>query len=209
MKQTIRLAAALAAAAITLAACGDSTGNSEASPGSLSFSYTGARSGSYSATGAFRQTSDSTFAKQPFAVGARGAESGFTYISLLSYQPVTAEEGDMALFILPNVTSPATFPLSASCETADCPFAALIFDTNPDASEDDSDLYLLESGSVNVTSVSSRRMRGTFSGTATELFGDASITVTNGSFDVPLVSQGFFGAADRAVAMPKLRASRR
>ncbi|MFL5538464.1 MAG: hypothetical protein ACJ8J0_05700 [Longimicrobiaceae bacterium] len=194
------LAAALAAAAITLSACGDSTG-SDAASGSLAFSYTGARSGSYSATGSFRRTSDSTFARQPFAVGAKGTENGVSFVSLLAYQPVSATTGDLALFLLPNVTGPTTLDLSPGCAAAECPLAAIIFDTDPQASEDESDVYTFESGTLAVTSVSGGRMRGTFSGTATQFFGGESVTVTGGTFDVPLVSQGFLGAS-RAVATP-------
>ena len=206
--KTKHLAVALAAASMALSACGDSTGSSgTTASGSLSFDYTGARSGSYRASGAFQRTSDTTFAKQPFAVGARGTISGVTFVDLLSYQPVDAQTGHMVLIELPNVTAPTTFSLDGSCDTDDCPLAAVIFDTDPNASEDDSDLYFFETGTLQVTSVSSGRLRGTFSGTATEFLGDQTITVTNGTFDVPLVSQSFAGT--RAVsATVKLRAMR-
>jgi len=202
-----RIAAALAAASLALAACGDGTGSS-VEPGSLSFTYTGARSGSYSATGIIRRTSDTTFAKQPFAVGAKGSLQGTSFVSVLSYRPVTAETGDMVLFDLANVTGPTTLSLSSSCDADDCPFAAIVFDTDPNASEDESDFYVFESGTLNVTSVSGNHLRGTFSGTATEFFGDATITVTNGTFDVPLVSPSRVPLASRAPAIQQLRAAR-
>lgn len=206
--KTKHLAAALAAAAMALSACGDGTGSSGGTAsGSLNFDYSGARSGSYRASGTFQRTSDTTFAKQAFAVGARGTISGTTVIDLLSYQPGNAQTGNMVLIELPNATGPATFSLDASCGTDDCPLAAIIFDTDPNASEDSSDLYFFETGAVQVTSVSSGRIRGTFSGTATEFVGDQTITVTNGTFDVPLVSQSFLGT--RAVsATARLRATR-
>ncbi|HEX6748991.1 MAG TPA: hypothetical protein VF092_16960 [Longimicrobium sp.] len=188
MKTTGYLAAALAA--ITLTACGDGTG-SDLTPGSLAFTYEGARSGSYSASGTFERASDSTFAKQPFAVGAKGSDGANAFVSILSYLPVTAATGHMVLFALPNVTAPTTLNVDAGCATAECPAIAVVFDTNPDESEDEADFYVFESGTIEVTSVSSSRMRGTFSGTATEFFGDQSITVTNGTFDVPLVNPRF------------------
>jgi hypothetical protein len=200
MKNTPIAAALLAAAALALAACGGDGTGSSVEPGSLSFTYTGARSGSYSATGSIRRTSDSTFARQPFAVGAKGSLQGTSFVSILSYQPVTAETGNMALFDLANVTGPTTLSLSSACDADDCPFAAIVFDTDPNASEDESDFYLFESGTLNVTSVSGNHLRGTFSGTATEFFGDATITVTNGTFDVPLVSPSQVPLASRASA---------
>lgn len=206
MKTTGCLAAALSAAAIALSACGDSTGSAVAS-GSLAFGYTGARSGSYSATGSFRRTSDSTFARQPFAVGARGTESGVSFVSLLAYQPVSTTTGDLVLFLLPNVTGPTTLDLSPGCAAAECPLAAIVFDTDSQASQDESEFYAFESGTLEVTSVSGGRMRGTFSGKATQFLGGESVTVAGGTFDVPLVSQGFLGAS-RAVATP-LRATPR
>jgi hypothetical protein len=203
-----RISAALAAASLALAACGDGTGSS-VEPGSLSFTYTGARSGLYSATGTIRRTSDTTFAKQPFAVGAKGTIQGTSFVSVLSYRPVTTETGDMVLFDLANVTGPTTLSLSSACDADDCPFAAIVFDTDPNASEDESDFYVFDSGTLNITSVSGNHLRGTFSGTATEFFGDAIITVTNGTFDVPLVSPSQVPLASRAtVASRQLRAAR-
>ena len=198
------LAAALAA--LTLAACGDGTGSDIAS-GSLAFTYSGARNGSYSASGTFERTSDSTFARQPFAVGARGSDGATTFASILSYQPATSATGHLVLFSLPNVTAPATLTFDANCDAADCPVGGVIFDTNPDQSEDEADFYVFDSGTLEVTSVSSGRLRGTFSGTATEFFGDRSITITHGTFDVPLVSPQFL--VDRALPAARLQSRQR
>jgi hypothetical protein len=207
MKTTGIAAALLAAATLALAACGDGTG-SGVEPGSLSFTYTGARSGSYSATGTIRRTSDTTFARQPFAVAAKASFQGASFVSLLSYQPVTDQTGHLVLFDLAGVTGPATFSL-APCDTPDCPFAAIAFDTDPNAGEDDSDLYVFDSGTLAVTSVSGGHLRGTFNGTATLLLGDATITVANGTFDVPLVSPSQLPSASRASAgIQQLRAAR-
>lgn len=199
------LAVALAVAALTLSGCGDSTG-SGVKTGSLSFSYSGARSGSYNASGEYRPTATS-FARQPFAVGSKGVQNGVAFISVLSYQPVTTTTGHVVIMLLPTVTAPATLSLDASCDTDQCPLAGVVFDTDPDVAEDESNLYVFDSGTLQVTSVSSGRITGTFSGTATEILSDSSITVTNGAFDVPLVSQRVLG--NRMVSVPQLRAARR
>jgi hypothetical protein len=203
--QTGSLAAALALAALTLSGCGDSTGLGSKT-GSLSFSYSGARSGSFSASGEYRATTTS-FVKQPFAVGSKGVENGVAFISVLSYQPVTSTTGDVAIVLLPNVTAPTTLSLDSTCDTDACPLAAVVFDTDPDVDEDESDFYVFDSGTLQVTSVASGRITGTFSGTATEFLSDAAITVTNGTFDVPLVSQSALGS--RMVSIPRFRAARR
>jgi hypothetical protein len=50
--------------------------------------------------------------------------------------------------------------------------------------------YIITSGTAHITSVSGGRLRGTFSGTAESFFGGdvGEITITNGAFDVPLLS---------------------
>jgi hypothetical protein len=114
---------------------------------------------------------------------------------------VTASTGHLVLMVLPPVTGPTTLDLSSSCDTADCPLAAVVFDTDPDDSEDESDFYVFGGGTLTVTSVSGGRMRGTFSGTASEFAGGLGVTITGGTFDVPLVSESFLGAS-RAAAAP-------
>lgn len=196
--------AALAGAVALLAACSDSTGSTATGPGSLSFTYAGDRSGSYSANGEFK-TSGSSFVKQPFAVGARGTTAVGTSIAMIAYQPVSASTGNMVLIGLPDVSGTGTFGLGddscAASDLATCPFAAILFDTNPDLEEDDSQIFAFTSGTLTVTSNTGGHLRGTFSGTAETIFADSTITVTNGAFDVPVRSQSSL-SLDRAAARP-------
>jgi len=201
MNTSTILKTALAGAVALLAACNDSTGSTRTDPGSLSFTYTGARSGSYSVTGRYEPRT-SSFAKQPFAVGARSTQVGEEAAALLSYLPVTSSTGHMLLMGLPGVTGTGTFTFDSSAcgdEPTVCPFALLLFDTNPDLEEDDSQVFSFSSGTVNVTSSTGGHLRGTFSGTAETFFGDSVITVTNGTFDVPVISPTALGL-DRAAA---------
>ena len=202
MRTTQLLKTALAGAAALLAACNDSTGGSgTTTAGSLGFSYSGARAGSYSVSGVYRPRGNS-FDKVPFAVGARSQQPGQTVLAVLSYQPVTSTTGHMVLLGLPGATTIGSYDLAdESCGTTgstDCPLALLVFDTNPDLEEDDSEVFTFVSGTLNVTSVSNGRVAGSFSGTAESFFGDAVITVTNGTFDIPVRSSGVL--ANRAHA---------
>jgi len=201
--------AALAGAVALLAACGDSTGSSNTATGSgsLSYTYTGARSGSYSANGEFQQNTTS-FVKQPFAVGVRSQQAGLSAISIVSYLPVTSTTGHMVLIGIPELSGTGNIDLSGTSCSSLCPLALLLFDTNPDLEEDDSQLFGFTGGRVSVTSNSGGHLRGTFSGTAENFAGDSVITITNGAFDVPIRNESSLNL-DRAVARPVRMMERR
>jgi len=178
---------AIAGAAALLAACSDSTGSSGSASGSLGFTYGGARAGSYSASGTFKQTG-SSFVKQPFAVGVSSSTTAGAALAMLSYVPVTSSTGNMVLIGIPNRAS-GTIALDDNCGGNEiCPFAAVLFGTNPDLEEDDSQIFTFTSGQVNITSNNGKRVTGTFSGTAETFLGDSVITITNGTFDMPVRS---------------------
>lgn len=190
MNTRIFIKAALAGAVTLLAACNDSTGPDQSpdpNAGSLGFSYSGARVGSYHASGVFQRAGGGPFVKQPFATGIRNQAPGQQEMVLLSYTPVSAATGNMLLFIIPNVAGTGSYALHTDCtDDRDCPFAGVFFDTDPAVEEDGSEAFVFTAGTLNVTSASGGHLRGTFSGTASTLAGDAVITVTNGTFDVPV-----------------------
>jgi hypothetical protein len=196
-----RLLTALAAATLALAGCKDSTGSKDIASGSLAFSYTGARSGTYSASGAIHPTA-SGFTKQPFASGVKLTNGGQNFVGIISYVPVTASTGHEVIIIFPSTAAGQNVPLSDNCVTSDCPLAIVAFETDPDLQEDNSDPFFFTAGTLHVTSVSSTRITGTFSGVAEDFDGTRTITITGGSFDVPLVDQSLIPAASRAVPTP-------
>ncbi|HET7464941.1 MAG TPA: hypothetical protein VFJ82_27100 [Longimicrobium sp.] len=201
MKTRQIMKAALAGAVALLAACGDSTGSNTATgAGSLSFTYSGARAGSYSASGEFQQNTTS-FVKQPFAVGVRSQQGGVSAISIVSYLPVTSTTGHLVLLGIPEPAGTGSVDLSGNTCTDLCPIALIAYDTNPDLDEDASQLFGFVTGVVNITSKSNGHLRGTFSGTAENFAGDSVITITNGQFDVPIRSESSL-SLDRAVARP-------
>jgi hypothetical protein len=196
------IAAATLAAAAALAGCKDSTGNDGPGSGSVSFTYTGARSGSYSASGEFERVGTSSFVKKSFAAGVTLADPSGQYIGVLGYVPVTATTGNQAVLVLPTVTGGETLTLDPTCEsTTFCPLGLITFDLNPDAQVDDSEGFLFSDGTVHVTSVANGRIKGTFSGTAVDITGTKTLTVTSGAFDVPLLQQSQFLASRRALRM--------
>jgi hypothetical protein len=206
--RTIKLVAATLAA-VALAACGDSTGsNPKATSGSLSFTYAGARSGSYSAQGTFQVQNDSMIVKQSFAAGLKVVSNGQTAMGLLSYVPVNSTTGNELIILFPGISGATSIDLDPNACTSQCPLALLAFDTDPNAAEDNSQLFFFTSGHVNVTSTSNGRMKGTFNGTAETLAGDSTITVTNGSFDVPLLNENGQPVTSRGLPAPAFVRSR-
>ncbi|HET7229508.1 MAG TPA: hypothetical protein VFJ16_05865 [Longimicrobium sp.] len=193
------LKTAMAGAVALLAACGDSTGSSGSGTGSLSFSYSGVRSGSYSATGEFKG-GNSNFDGKPFAVGIRAIQPTGSVLALISYQPVTSSKGNVVVFALPNISGTGSIDLTcASADFTTCAFASVIFDTDVTVEEEDGQTFLFTSGTVNVTTNSGGHLRGTFSGTAENFEGDSVITITNGTFDVPVRKDSDL-SLDRSVA---------
>jgi predicted small secreted protein len=201
------LAAALAAAAMVTAGCKDSTGDDgdDVASGSIAFSHSGARSGSYAANGALRKAGPSSFEKRPFAAGVELSDFGQTLIGIVGYVPVTSSTGNEVVFLLPAVAAGTTLDLSDGCVLETCPLALITFDTNPDLDEDDSEGFLFGGGTIHVTSVSSGRIQGTFSGTASTFAGDRAITVTGGTFDVPVLDESSFPSASRSAPTARLQ----
>ncbi|HKP77083.1 MAG TPA: hypothetical protein VJT67_16245 [Longimicrobiaceae bacterium] len=192
---------ALLAAAATLAGCKDSTGDGDGvGSGSVSFTYTGARSGTYSASGEFEKLGSGSFVKKSFATGVNLNDANGNVIGILGYVPVTATTGHQAVLVLPPVTGGETLEIDPTCEgTTFCPLGLISFNLNPDEQFDDSEGFLFTGGTVHVTSVANGRLKGTFSGTAVDVTGTQTLTVTNGSFDVPLLPESQFLAERRRV----------
>jgi hypothetical protein len=192
------LAAALAAAAVSLAGCRDSTGSDGAYAGSMAFSFAGARSGTFSARGTIHRRGEINFVKRPFAAGYKYVDvdpaSPFAeLIEVMAYAPVTESRGTWVFFLLPPVTAGQTLDLSCDVYTAFCIPGHVVFDADPNlALDDDRDGFSFRAGTVTITSISGGRLRATFSATAQGFYDPRTITVTGGSFDVPLLDQSHY-----------------
>ena len=207
-----------ATAAALLGACGDDPAAPERFDprGSLGFSYTGTRTGTYEAAG------ELTLALglfEPFLPGGGSAptlpqlggvgaaairQNGQTIV--MAYRPTVAPKGDLFVLVAGQVTGAGELsinPLGCSDATPGaCRTGVLFPDLDPTALLDvdgaPTDLlesvYVLTTGTIAVTAVSDLRVRGTFSGLAIRAssgtglpFG--AITITNGTFDVPVRAQ--------------------
>lgn len=169
----------LAALLTVMAACSDSTGLGGLN-GSLSFSHSGATIGTFSASG-------SVLAADPMTVDwAAGARDDQTQsIAISAHIPRANDTFDDVVIDFPQLT---TGTIAIANNGA---HVAVVFGDSQSGTPTWS--CNLTSGSVVVTSVSSSRARGSFSGTGTCFGGSgapAAFTVTNGSFDVPLVDIG-------------------
>jgi hypothetical protein len=170
---------------------GDSpTEPAEASP-AMSFTYTGAEFGSFAVTGL----------AGPAQAGAVGVKFGepprMLFVS--GRQMRTSTQVDFLDLVLPEVSAPGTFSLADDCGASleNCPMGFVGIDQplevvseDPDT-EPDQGFFVFTSGTVTVTKVSATRIGGTFQGTAETLTFQSTprvITITNGKFDVPLMS---------------------
>jgi hypothetical protein len=200
------LAAALLSAALlagSTAACGRSpSGIDEQSPvGSVRFSYSGGRSGTFEATGELQVAPGGV---PQGGTGAAALQAG-DLLSAIAVRSADAGRADVFGMIMGAVTGRGTLqfdPLACQEDAAGCRVAA--FAPDLDASElaaitDLADLtalaeraWIVAVGSVTVTSLTGRRVRGTFQGIAVRAGGQALqdvLTISNGTFDLPVRAQ--------------------
>ncbi|HEU0015496.1 MAG TPA: hypothetical protein VFQ45_17570 [Longimicrobium sp.] len=194
------------AAVLMIAGCDGSPSVPDFDPvGSVSFTYTGARSGSYEAQGAMIPQGGT--APQP-VTGATAYREG-DVLSILAFRATTATVGDGFVLVLGGVTQRSSVqldPLSCSEQSLSTCRAgvfapnidAAALSENPDLATLAANAYVLAIGSVNVTTFNAVRVKGTFSGTAIPLGGTGFpstqqvanlVTISNGRFDVPLQPQ--------------------
>ena len=163
----------LSGAMALLAACSREATAPTGTPGTLSFAYSGTRSGSFSATGFAPDVRTGTLWSSSWVdAGVVGDFTG-TYVAIRANVPSTGSSHVVQL-IVPNQVG--TFRL-------DTISSIVVFDyllNNTAGTEFD-----FKPGTVTVTSVNADRMAGTFSGTATDTL-NRSLVVTGGSFDVRL-----------------------
>ncbi len=193
---TRTLLAAAAAALLVLPACSDSTGSETAARGSMSFQYSGAASGSFNASGSLRRDSNGEMQESEFAAVLRDRQT--FEAGVMAYRPRQQGRGDVAALTLGTLTGPRTLTVDGeSCggiPEQSCPGGILMFnvDVNAEEIDDEASIYLLATGTIQVTEVSGGRAKGTFQGTALDLadiFAEnpRTIQVTAGTFDVPIV----------------------
>lgn len=200
MKNTLL---ACAAAVLALAACGDSTG-SDGAAGTVSYTYSGSRNGSYTAHGTFG-LSAGTFVRREFAVGTlfNTDDAG---LGVIGFDPVSTSHADVALITIPHPAGPGTWQVSFNGCQLDCAVLGFVFNLNALAGGSEAETtYYMDHGSVTLTKLSATHAEGTFQGTAVNFSGAAdSIVITNGKFNVPISAEASVLAPSKSPESPGL-----
>mgnify|MGYP003580820456 CR=1 FL=1 len=185
--RVLSLVAVLAA----LTGCSDSTSPVVGFNGAGSFTYTGAGGGTHSASGDFTAVTAANLYAEDWAYGVRSDAEVVT--GVFSNQPRTTTTHDMMVIGINRVTAGSS-SISAECEPEvdEACTGFVFYRGQSNAFGTFEHVCILTSGSVNITSISNSRMVGTFSGSGfcfDNEQNEDSFTVTNGSFDVALISE--------------------
>lgn len=165
-----RIILAALAATVMVAGCRDLLGV-DGDVGSVSFDYSGAESGSFSAVGA----RPAEWTSRPHAAGQWLESPAYIKVFALA-------DGDQ-FFLDGDVVEPGTYPLAE--ERRDGTFyAELALDVSHSQNTARA-IYVLTSGTVTLDPERAGRIRGRFAGTARLLDGTAAIQIADGAFDVP------------------------
>ena len=172
-----------------LAACGGNDGPTTvtAFDGALSFTYSGANSGTFNASGSVPNTPGASIHTTAWAAAQASATSEMAVVAV---QPRSSTTHDLVgIFIQRNTVGSET--VNESCSFNCNGMSIGIGHTNSGSSF--TAVCFLTAGTIAITEKSSTRMKGTFSGTGECMsFAGAetgSFTVTNGSFDVAIVPE--------------------
>jgi hypothetical protein len=180
---------------------GDGPTEPGALAGSISFDYSDSQTGSFQAAGRI-----DPFRSGPYTDGAavfRDRYAGVETMVVLGIEMQSSMRADVLSLSFPSVTTPQTLPLAdIECPSGETPCTLTLFGSSfgidmPVASGplvfffDAENDYHFTGGTVTIESVTGTRMTGAFEGTAETRPPSGSpqtITVTNGRFDVPILS---------------------
>lgn len=174
--------------------------------GTMAFSYNGGTlvtAGSYSANGGL-PTSQTTQATQQWAAGFRDTENN-NNIGVVASVPRANNRFDMAMLVFDRSTSGSS-TIDVNCPTDNCAALIVMYNISESSTATGEVMCGLETGTMTLTTVSATRATGSFSGTGScisldDFTTESTFTVTNGTFDVPLISDvpgGGLGAMIRS-----------
>jgi hypothetical protein len=167
----LRVLVPAAVAALITAGCVDVTGWWGSDVGTLSFDYSGAEAGTFSARGA--RPADWT--ARPHAAGQRLEAPAYTH--------VVAFAGGHQFFLAGFVNEPGIYSF-ADDHAPGTFYGELAMDVIHSENAARA-IYVLTSGSLTLARGRGGRIRGQFAGTARLLDGVSVLQVTDGRFDVP------------------------
>jgi hypothetical protein len=185
VKHTRVLAAGLFA---LLASCSDSNDpDNLIASGTVEFSYSGAPGGTYDVTGAVPISQSQAFTTS-WAAGARDDDNDV--LDVVSVRARGSGLFDDVFISIPRVT-PGNVTVSSSCTAEYCAEMAFTIGASTSSAVDFEHFCELESGTLTITSISSTRATGTFSGIGVcfdDQINESNFAVSGGSFDVALTS---------------------
>lgn len=167
--------------------CSDSSGPNLL--GTLTFTFTGAGGGTFTASGNAPSLGTDAATATTWALGLLGGGE----VIVAGSKPRSGGLVDLAIVRIDRATT-GSENIDSSCDIdASALCTGMVLYLNFNGNGDSGDLFCgLVSGSAAITEISTRRAKGTFSGTGNCVDGVGgditSFSVTNGSFDVALSS---------------------
>jgi hypothetical protein len=178
-------------AVLMLAACGDDDPSGPGNvSGSMSFTFTGAGGGTFTASGAAPAVA-ANVGNASFSAGFR--DEGATQVGVMGVRARGAGRYDMMLLGISRLTV-GSVSVEADCDPSagdDCSGFAFFVNIS-EADEEFDFLCVATTGSLSITSISNTRAEGTFTGSGScvnEAFQLSSFTVVSGEFDVALLAE--------------------
>ena len=157
----------------------------------VSFTYSGARSGSYRVEGDVPLDAER---RPQFGTWAAALQIPGEAVGVTAARARTAPVADVFLIALHNITAPGSYTITpqAQCRlttTTSCATGVFVFGFDwEDANRDPDAAYYIESGTVTVTAIDDEWISGTFEASGPSLFvNGGTISLASGSFDVPVV----------------------
>lgn len=151
--------------------------------GALSFTYSGANSGTFSASGSVPTTANGQFTNAWAA--AQASSTSEMFVAAVSPRSSTTHD-IVGIFIQRNTVGSVT--INSTCNV-NCNSVDLAIGVANNGSTFTADCFLT-AGTIAITEKTSSRMKGTFSGTGTcssSVGSTGSFTATGGTFDVAIV----------------------
>jgi hypothetical protein len=183
-----RLANSLAvmAVALTVAGCGGNDVTAPREPGTLHFTYAGLLSGTFDADGTLGAAygSDNPDDEGGVAYDFTSDNPGeISTYHIIAKDPTVDDFHDEFTIDLINLNEPGTFTMCPEVPlTTGCVLAGSFY---PQNSDEFLGFHVFTLATVTVTSMTSKRIQGTFSATAKTTTSDP-IMIANGTFDVPI-----------------------
>jgi hypothetical protein len=174
-------------ATLALAGCDGATLPPVApSEGALRFDFAGDLAGSFEAVGAAEETPSTTHA------WAYADLDATHWVNVTAYRPhADGNGGDRISFAFPLVDGARLFDWADCPADAACPGGAVFFQWGAHPMPESEGVYGYSSGLIRITSVSGTRIRGSFAGKAHAMSDGGPLTLSDGSFDLPLRHAGF------------------